>query len=342
VTTPAASGSAAQPAVKRPDPERTAPGSARPTTPAEADRLGRAGGQARQRRRQRRHTALTGWAFAAPFLILFGLFMALPVIASLVMSLTDLRSTDLLNPFAVNFVGVDNFVRLFSDDLFLRSMLNTFLFVVVGVPLTLVLGLATANALNSGLIKLRGLFRVGFYLPVVTSIVAIAVVWRLVLDPGSGLLNGLLGLVGIDGPDWLGSTSTALPSLIVMAAWRNFGFLMVIFLAGLQAVPAEYYEAATLDGAGRWHQFRHITLPLLRPTLLFGAVVTGIGYLQFFEEPFVMTRGGPVSSTLSVSYHIYNQFGFGNYGYAAAASYVLFVAVVALSVLQFRLLGERD
>lgn len=297
----------------------------------------RAGRQAQRRRR-----ALTGWAFAAPFTLLFALFMAVPVVASLVMSLTDLRSTDLRTPFAVDFVGLENYTRLLGDPLFRRAAGNTLVFVVVGVPLTMVLGLAAASALNSGLIRLRGLFRVGFYLPVVTSIVAIAVVWRFVLDPESGLLNSLLRLVGVAGPDWLGSSALALPSITVMAAWRNFGFLMVIFLAGLQAIPADTYEAARLDGAGRWDQFRYITVPLLRPTLLFGGVVTGIGYLQLFEEPFVMTRGGPLSSTLSVSYHIYNQFGFGNYGYAAAASYVLFVAIVGLSVLQFRLLGTRD
>ena len=293
------------------------------------------------RRRQRLRRALTGWAFSAPFTVLFLVFMALPVVVSLVMSFTDLRSTDLRNPLAVNFVGVDNYARLFGDDLFLRSALNTVVFVAVGVPLTMVVALAAASGLNSGLVRFRALFRVGFYLPVVTSIVAVAVVWRFVLDPEVGLLNNLLRLVGLDGPNWLGGTATALPSLIVMATWRNFGFLMVIFLAGLQAVPAELYEAATIDGASRWQQFRNVTLPLLRPTLLFGGVVTGIGYLQLFEEPFVMTQGGPLSSTLSVSYHIYNQFGFGNYGYAAAASYVLFVAIVALSVLQFRLLGER-
>jgi multiple sugar transport system permease protein len=283
-----------------------------------------------------------GWGFAAPFLTLFLVFSALPVVASLVMSVTDLRSTDLRNPLAVNFIGLDNYTRLFTDDLFLRSAVNTVAVVVVGVPLTLVLALAAANALNSGLIRFRALFRVGFYLPVVTSIVAIAVVWRFLLDPEAGLVNNLLALVGIQGPNWLGDTSTALPSLIVMTAWRNFGTMMVIFLAALQAIPANLYEAATIDGAGRWQQFRHVTLPLLRATVLFGAVYTGIGYLQVFEEPFVMTQGGPLSSTLSVSYHIYNQFGFGNYGYASAASYVLFVAIVALSVLQFRLLRERD
>jgi multiple sugar transport system permease protein len=284
----------------------------------------------------------TGWAFAAPFVTLFLVFSALPVIASLIMSLTDMRSTDLRHPLAVNFVGLGNYTRLFSDDLFLRAAVNTVAFVVIGVPLTLVIALAAANALNSGLIKLRGLFRVGFYLPVVTSIVAIAVVWRFLLDPEVGLVDNLLRLVGIQGPNWLQSTSTALPSLIFMTAWRNFGTMMVIFLAALQAIPADLYEAATIDGAGRWQQFRNVTLPLLRPTLLFGAVYTGIGYLQVFEEPFVMTQGGPLSSTLSVSYHIYNQFGFGNYGYASAASYVLFVAIVALSVMQFRLLRERD
>ncbi|SCL35879.1 carbohydrate ABC transporter membrane protein 1, CUT1 family [Micromonospora rhizosphaerae] len=311
-----------------------------PARPAGATSPDRPAGSVRRRQRLRR--ALTGWAFSAPFTVLFLVFMALPVVVSLVMSFTDLRSTDLRNPLAVNVVGIDNYTRLFSDQLFLRSSVNTLVFVVIGVPLTMVLALAAATALNSGLVRFRALFRVGFYLPVVTSIVAIAVVWRFLLDPEIGLVNNLLRLVGIDGPNWLFDTRLALPSLIVMAAWRNFGFLMVIFLAGLQAVPADLYEAATLDGATRWQQFRNVTLPMLRPTLLFGGVVTGIGYLQFFEEPFVMTQGGPLSSTLSVSFHIYNQFGFGNYGYAAAGSYVLFLAIVALSVVQFRLLGERN
>lgn len=286
--------------------------------------------------------ALVGWGFAAPFVVLFAVFMAVPVVASLVMSVTDLRSTDLRDPLAVEFVGLANYTRLFGDELFRRAAVNTLVFVVVGVPLTIVAGLAAASALNSGLVRFRAAFRVGFYLPVVTSIVAIAVVWRFLLDPEAGLVDNVLRLFGVDGPHWLGSTSLALPSITVMAAWRNFGFLMVVFLAGLQAIPVQLYEAARLDGAGRWAQFRYVTLPQLRPTLLFGAVITGIGYLQLFEEPFVMTQGGPLSTTLSVSYHIYNQFGFGNYGYAAASSWVLFVAIVALSVLQFRLLRERD
>jgi multiple sugar transport system permease protein len=294
------------------------------------------------KRPSRLRQALVGWGFAAPFTVLFAVFMALPVIASLVMSLTDLRSTDLRHPFAVAFVGVDNYVKLFQDDLFVKAAGNTAIFVVVGVPLTVAAGLAAATALNSGLIRFKALFRVGFYLPVVTSIVAIAVVWRFLLDPDAGLVDSLLDRVGIAGPNWLTDAHLALPSLIIMTVWRNFGFLMVVFLAALQAIPAELYESARLDGASRWQQFRHVTLPMMRPTLLFGGVVTSIGYLQVFEEPFVMTRGGPLNSTLSVAYDIYNQFGFGNYGYAAAASYVLFAVIVALSLLQFRLLGQRD
>jgi multiple sugar transport system permease protein len=293
------------------------------------------------RRRLRWRRAVTGWSFAAPFTVLFLVFALLPVLASLAMSLTDMRATDLRHPLSVNFVGLANYTRLFGDDQFLRAALNTVVFVFVGVPLTVLVALAAANGLNSGLIRFRGLFRVGFYLPVVTSIVAIAVVWRFLLDPQAGLIDNLLSLAGIKGPNWLGDPHLSLGSIIVMAVWRNFGALMVIFLAALQGIPADLYEASTLDGAGRWQQFRRITVPLLRPALLFGAVITGIGYLQLFEEPLVMTQGGPLSSTLSVSYDIYNQFGFGNYGYASAAAYVLFVAIVALSALQFRLLGGR-
>jgi multiple sugar transport system permease protein len=285
---------------------------------------------------------LIGWLFALPFTALFAVFMAGPILMSLALSFTDLRSADVRNPLGVNLVGIDNYVKLFHDQAFLQGALNTLIFVGVGVPLTMAAALAVAVGLNSGLIRFRSAFRVGYYLPVVTSIVAIAVVWRSLLEPGTGLINSLLRLVNVDGPNWLQNTALALPALIVMATWRNLGFLMVIFLAGLQAIPHDLYEAATIDGAGRWAQFRHVTVPQLRPTLLFGAVITGIGYLQVFEEPFVMTQGGPLGHTLTVSYHIYNQFGFGNYAYASAMGYVLFVAIVALSIVQFRLLRPKS
>ncbi|WP_422770417.1 carbohydrate ABC transporter permease [Plantactinospora sp. WMMC1484] len=286
--------------------------------------------------------AAVGWGFALPFTALLLVFLAGPVLASLLMSFTDLRSADLRTPFAVNVVGLENYTRLFGDELFVRATVNTAIFVLVGVPLTMVAGLAAALGLNSGLTRFRTVFRVGYYLPVVSSIVAIAVVWRFLLQPDSGLLNSLLGLVGVAGPSWLQRSDLALPSLIVMAAWRNLGYQMVIFLAGLQAIPQHLYEAARIDGASPWQQFRYVTLPSLRPTLLFVGVIATIGYLQFFEEPLVMTRGGPLNSTLSVSYHIYNQFGFGNYGYASAMSYLLFVVIVLLTILWFRLLRSTE
>ena len=290
----------------------------------------------------RRREALAAYAFALPFLVLFAVFTVGPVIASFAMSFTDMRSADVRSPLAVAPVGVDNYTKVLKDETFHQAAFNTGYFVLIGVPLTMVLALAVAVGLNSGITRFRTFFRVGFYLPVVTSIVAIAVVWRFLLEPDSGLVNTVLGYVGIDGPAWLRSTTWAMPSLIVMAAWRNMGSLVIIFLAGLQTVPREMHEAAAIDGAGAWGRFRYITLPALRPTLLFGAVITGIGYLQFFEEPFVMTRGGPLDKTLSAAYYTYNQFGFGNYSYAAAMAYVLFVAIVLLTLIQFKVLGDRD
>ncbi|HEY0637033.1 MAG TPA: sugar ABC transporter permease [Pseudonocardiaceae bacterium] len=301
-----------------------------------------AGGVRRAPASGRARRALTGWGFALPFAALFLVFTAGPVVASLAMSFTDIRSADLREPLAVEPVGLDNYTRLFGDELFLRAAGNTTIFVVLGVPFTMALALLVAIGVNAGVTRFRTVFRVGYYLPVVTSIVAIAVVWRFLLQPDSGLVNSLLGLIGVDGPKWLDDTSLALPTLIVMAAWRNLGFAMVIFLAGLQAIPQDLYEAARIDGAGRWAQFRYVTLPVLRPTVLFVAVITTIGYVQFFEEPFVMTQGGPLDSTLSAAYHTYNQFGFGNYGYASAMSYVLFLVIVLLSIAWFRLLRSES
>jgi len=292
--------------------------------------------------RGRRREVLAGYLFSLPFLALFLVFTIGPVLASFLMSFTDLRSADVRSPLAVGFIGIDNYTKLFSDESFRKAAFNTAYFVVIGVPLTMMLALAVAVALDTGITRFRAFFRVGYYLPVVTSIVAVAVVWRFLLQPDSGLVNTLLGYVGIDGPSWLRSTTWAMPSLIAMSAWRNMGSLVIIFLAGLQVVPKEMHEAAAIDGAGAWARFRHITLPMLRPTLLFGGVVTMIGYLQFFEEPFVMTRGGPLDSTLSTAYYTYNQFGFGNYSYAAAMAYVLFVVIALVTALQFKWLGSKE
>ncbi|MEP7082099.1 MAG: sugar ABC transporter permease [Chloroflexota bacterium] len=287
--------------------------------------------------RSRRRDELVAWSFALPFLLFFLVFMAGPIVVALVTSFTDLRVTDLRNPLSVDFVALENYVAVLGDQQFQKAAANTAVFVLFGIPLAMTLGLLAAVGLNQGIVKFRTVFRVGYYLPAVTSIVAIAVIWRLLLGSESGLVNGLLAGLGIDGPGWLTDERFALWSLIVMAAWRSLGFLMVIFLAGLQAIPQDLYEAAEVDGATRWQRFRSITLPLLRPTLLFGAVITSIGYLQFFEEPFVMTQGGPLDATLSIAMHAYNQFSFGNYGFTAALSYILFVAIALLTLFQFRL-----
>lgn len=290
--------------------------------------------------RRRRQTVIA-WSFALPFVLVFCVFMLLPIVSSFLMSFTDFTSRDVTSPLAVGFVGIDQYTDLFGNPQFIKSMVNTGYFVIVGIPLTMIVALALAVALNSGIDKFRTVFRVGFYTPVVTSIVAIAVVWRFILQQ-DGLLNTMLSWVGITGPDWLNSTTWAMPALILMAVWRNMGTLMIIFLAGLQTIPTDVKEAAAIDGAGAWKQFTKITLPLLRPTLLLGAVLLSVGFLQFFEEPYVMTQGGPLDATLSISYFTFNQFGFGKYGYASAASYVLFVAIALLSVVQFRALRSKD
>jgi multiple sugar transport system permease protein len=213
------------------------------------------------------------------------------------------------------------------------------------VPLTEVGALLLASALNQGNGKLRGLIRVGYYLPVVTSIVAIAVIWRYLLEPDVGLVNTLLGKVGIEGPNWLGNPSTTMPSIIGLGVWRNIGSAMVIFLAALQTVDPQLYDAARVDGARGGQMFRHVTVPAIKPAILFVTVITSIGYLQVFEEPFVMTgpRGGTQQSAFTLSMDVYQQgFGFFNLGYASAIAYALFTAIVVLAILQFRFLRSDN
>ncbi|MEU2025583.1 sugar ABC transporter permease [Streptomyces sp. NPDC016469] len=285
---------------------------------------------------------LAGWLYSTPFLALFLTFMAFPIVATFVMSFTDFGLRNVTHPFDANFVGLDNYTALFDDPKFMKALFNTCYFVVLGVPLTIGSGLAAAVLLNSGIDRLRTFFRVGFYVPVVTAIVAVAVIWRFVLDPSEGLIAGLGAQLGFSTPDFLASKALAMPSLIVMAVWRNMGTAMVLFLAGLQAIPAEVREAAELDGAGAFQEFRRITVPLLRPTMLYVAVMTTIGFLNVFEEPFVMTDGGPGDSTLTVSLHMYKEgFSFFHMGSASAMAYVLFTIVLAVTLLQFRLLKDK-
>ncbi|WLW50775.1 carbohydrate ABC transporter permease [Streptomyces sp. YU58] len=286
-----------------------------------------------------RRTAVA-WLFLAPFTLLFLLYTAIPAVAALGFSLTDLRGADLRTPLAVNFTGLDNYVRLFQDASFLRDIGNTAFFVAVGVPLTMGVGFALALALDSGIQRLRGAFRTVFFAPVVTNVVASALIWQYAFHP-NGTVNQALSVVGLAGPNWLDDPDLAMPVVVLLGVWRNFGTAMVLFLAGLQAIPRDVYEAAALDGAGRWRQLRYITLPLLLPTTLMVSVLLTVFYLQVFDEPYLLTDGGPLGSTESVALYTYHQFGAGQFGMSSAASFVMLVLVGVVSVVQFRLLRSR-
>jgi multiple sugar transport system permease protein len=273
-----------------------------------------------------------GWAFAAPALAVIALFFFVPVSAALLLSLTDFDVYAVASLENLRIVGAGNYTRLVADPRFWVALRNTTYFVVVGGTLSVLVSLLAALALSSRLTRWRGFFRTVFFVPVVTTLVAVAVVWRYLYHPRLGLLNQALGAVGLGPIDWLGDPAWAMPSLVLMAVWKNFGFNMVIFVAGLQSIPGHLYEAARLDGAGAWQQVRHVTLPLLMPTTVFVSLMTLIGHFQLFAEPYVMTRGGPSDATLSVVLLMYEQgFRWWNLGYAAAVAFVLFAIILGMT-----------
>lgn len=278
--------------------------------------------------------ARAGVAFAAPALALIAAFFALPVAAAVLLSLTDFDIYAIGDPTALRLVGAANYAALLGDPLFWTALRNTAVFVAVAGPLSVAASLAAALLVTAAAVRLAVLFRTLFFLPVVTSLVAVAVVWRYLYHPRFGLLNYALAQLGVGPIDWLGDPRWALPAIIALSVWKNFGFNMVIFMAGLQSIPAQLYEAASVDGAGRWRQFRHVTLPMLRPTLVFVVAMTVIGNFQLFAEPYVMTRGGPSHATLSVVLYMYEQgFRWWNLGYAAAIAFALFAVVLVVSLL---------
>ncbi|MBP1149828.1 MULTISPECIES: carbohydrate ABC transporter permease [Methylocaldum] len=282
--------------------------------------------------------ANTAFWFLAPALILIVVFFFLPVAASLLLSFTDFDIYALGDHERLRFVALDNYLRLLGDPLFWTALKNTLYFVLVGGPLSVAVSLGAALLVNHRLVRFKGLFRSLLFLPVVTTLVAIAVVWRYLYHPRYGFLNYLLGLLGLDTVDWLGDPDWAMPAIILMAIWKNFGFNMIIFIAGLQSIPVRLYEAAVIDGASTWRQFRHITLPMLAPTFVFVTVITMIGYFQLFAEPYVMTQGGPANSTLSVALLMFQEgFRWWNLGYAAAVAFTLFLIILTGTVLQLRL-----
>lgn len=280
------------------------------------------------------HTA-AAWLFLAPSLTAIAIFFVIPVLSALVMSFTDFDIYAVGNLSIVRFMGFRNYTRIFETPLFWTALKNTFYFVLVGGPLSVAVSLGTALMVNSKLARFKPFYRTVYFLPVVTSLVAVAVVWRYLYHPAHGLLNLALSYFGVAPIDWLGNPNIAMPAIVVLAVWKNFGYNMLIFIAGLQSIPEELYEAAHIDGAGGWRQFVDITIPMLAPTTVFVVMITIIGYFQLFAEPYIMTEGGPMNATMSVVLMMYEQgFRWWNMGFAAAIAFVLFAVISIFSILQ--------
>jgi len=289
-----------------------------------------------------RRASRAGWAFAGPALFMLGLFFFVPVALAFALSLTDFDLYALADLGNLRFVGFGNYAELFGTPLFWKALGNTLYFVIVGVPLSIGLSLGAAVLLNGGIRRLSGLFRTALFAPVVTTLVAVAVIWRYLLHTRYGMVNYALAQLGIEPVDWLGDPNWSMPAIILLAVWKNFGYNMVILLAGLQTIPADLYEAATIDGASRWQRFRHVTIPSLAPMLLLVSILTMAGYFQLFAEPYVMTQGGPVESTVSVLYFMYEQgFKWWNLGVASAVAFILFVIMFVITMIQLRIARVR-
>ena len=283
-----------------------------------------------------------GWCFVAPALAVIAVFFVLPVVAALFVSFTDFDIYALADIQNLRFVGLRNYGRLLETPLFWQALGNTLYFVVVGVPLSIAASLGAALLLDSRLAKATSFFRTALFMPVVTTLVAVAVIWRYLLNTRYGLVNYALGRLGIAPIDWLGDPQWAMPAIILFAVWKSFGYNMVILFAGLQSIPRELYEAARMDGASAVQQFRYITVPSLAPILLMVSILTIAGHFQLFAEPYVMTQGGPLQSTVSVLYFMYEEgFKWWNLGSASAVAFLLFLLIFAVTVVQLWLAPRR-
>jgi multiple sugar transport system permease protein len=279
------------------------------------------------------------WIFLAPALTVLCLFFLIPVLAGFSLSLTDFDLYALADIHNLRFTGLDNYLLLLHRPLFWAALGHTLYFVAAGVPLSILASLGTALLLNSKAAHFKPFFRTSLFAPVVTTLVAVAVIWRYLFNTRHGLINYVLALIGIHPVNWLGDPRWAMPTIILFAVWKNFGYNMVIFLAGLQTIPEELYEAARIDGASAFGQFRHVTLPMLRPTLLLVGILTMSGYFQLFSEPYVITEGGPLQSTVSVLYLMYRDaFKWWNLGIASAEAFVLFLLMFGVTAVFMRLM----
>ncbi len=284
-----------------------------------------------------------GWLFVSPALAIIGLFFFLPAVSAFFLSLTDFDIYSLASLRNLRFVGLGNYRALLANPLFWQAVGNTLYFVIVGAPLSIAASLGAALLLDSRLARFKGFFRTALFAPVVTTIVAMAVIWRYLLHTRYGLINAGLGAIGLGPIDWLGDPHWAMPAIILFAVWKNFGYNMIIFVAGLQTIPEDLYEAARIDGASAFARFWHVTLPGLAPVVLLVSLLTIAGYLQLFAEPYVMTQGGPAQSTVSVLYFMYEQgFKWWSLGMASAVAFLLFVLMLAVTIAQLAIARQRD
>jgi multiple sugar transport system permease protein len=275
------------------------------------------------------------WWFVTPALLVLAIFFFVPVLAAFAMSLTDFDLYALGSFENLRLIGFRNYGNLLVDPLFWKALGNTFYFVLLGVPLSIGASLGAALLVNSKVARFRNFFRTVYFAPVVTTLVAVAVVWRYIFHTRYGFLNYVLGGIGIDPVDWMGNPHWAMPAIVILAVWKNFGYNMIILLAALQSIPDDLYEAARIDGASGWQLFRHVTLPGLAPVLTLVSILTIAGYFQLFAEPYVMTEGGPLQSTMSVLYFMYEEgFKWWSLGRASAVAFLLFVIMFAITLLQ--------
>lgn len=294
---------------------------------------------ARRRRPARalRHQQRHGYLFIALPMVLFAVFTVLPIGIAFVLSFSDYSVIG-----ETSWTGLGNYTRVFDDPYFTTALVNTVVYTLMYVPLGIVVALGAAMLLNRR-VKAVKLYRTMFYIPVISSTVATATIWYWLLNPQYGLLNVILGWFGIDGPAWLHDSRWAMPSIVFMAVWAGFGTNMMIYLAGLKGVPRELYEAARLDGANAWQAFRHVTLPQLRRTTFFVSTLLIIGAFQVFDQAFVLTKGGPGNSTITLVYYIYNK-GFGKLemGYASAISFVLAAIILVFAIVNARAVDRES
>jgi multiple sugar transport system permease protein len=287
--------------------------------------------------RRIRSSNRTGYLFVLPYLLYFAVFVAYPLLFSIVLMF---HRWNIVTP--MEWIGLKNFARMFSDPLFFKSLVNTLVFLAIHIPLQIAVALGIALLLNSRL-KMRSLFRAVYFMPVVVSGVVVTILWQQLYSYDYGVFNSLLTSVGFPRIPWLVNPGFAMPSVALMATWKNVGIYIVLFLVGLQHIPGELYEAAELDGAAPSQQFYHITLPMLNPTVIAIIVLSTIGGFSLFIEPYVLTGGGPMQSTLSAMLYIYNQaFFFNHMGYAATLGITFAVIVLTVVVVQRRVIEAEE